>query len=97
MLVRKLNKCSDEVKCQLFKTYCYNMYSAHSWCNYPERKLRSVKVAYNNVFRNFFNLKKFNLITKKPCSVSNNYVKFNIDSFNVRKIHCAIPDASPEL
>jgi hypothetical protein len=78
MLVRKFGKCSEEVKRQLFRSYCYNMYCAHLWSNYPEAKLRNVKVAYNNVFRSFFNI-------RRSCSVSKFYVNFNIDGFNVLK------------
>jgi hypothetical protein len=53
MLVRKFGKCTQEVKCQLFRSYCYNMYCAHLWNYYSESRLRSVKVAYNNIFRSF--------------------------------------------
>jgi hypothetical protein len=54
MLAGRFSKCSEDIKCQLFKSYCYNLYCAHLWSNYPEAKLQNVKVAYNNVFRHFF-------------------------------------------
>ena len=76
MLVRKFCKCSEVVKVQLFKSYCYNMYCTHLWSHFSKAKFYSVKVAYNNVFRHFFNI-------KRPCSVSQKFLNFNIDSFVV--------------
>jgi hypothetical protein len=76
MLVKKFGKCSKEVKTQLFRSYCYNMYCSHLWSKYAESKLTSVKVAYNNVLRSFFNIKTL-------CSISQVCVNYNIDCFNV--------------
>jgi hypothetical protein len=76
MLVRKFSKCSIEIKCQLFRSYCCNMYCTHLWSHYPESKLRSVKVAYNNIFRSFFNV-------SRNTSVSRELLNHKIDSFPV--------------
>ena len=76
MLVRKFGKCSQIVKRQLFTSYCCNLYCSYLWSVYPESKLQSAKVAYNNIFRSFFNI-------KGPCSITQMFLNFNIDSFMV--------------
>ena len=31
MLARKFNKCTDDVKISLFRSYCTSLYTAHLW------------------------------------------------------------------
>jgi hypothetical protein len=76
VLYRKFHKCDDPVKILLFRMYCSNLYCCQIWCNYSESKINAVKVAYNNVFRKLLGI-------KKPCSMSELYVRNNIDSFPV--------------
>jgi len=75
MLIRKFRRCSLDVKVQLFKTYCSNIYCGHLWQNYKKASLYRIKVAYNNVFRK--------LMGYKNISVSQQYVELNINSFDV--------------
>ena len=63
-LNRVFSSCSDEVKKQLFQTYCANMYCAHLWSNHNKATLQKIKVAYNNAFRKLFGL-------NYRCSASN--------------------------
>ena len=47
MLLRKFVKCSLDVKCYLFKTYCCNLYCALFWYDSTKAAMKSLKVAYN--------------------------------------------------
>ena len=51
MLVRNFSDCSQDVKIELFRAYCSNMYAANLWCNYNTHHFKGIAVAYNNVFR----------------------------------------------
>ena len=67
-------KCSTEVKIQLFKTFCSNIYAGHLWHNYTKEVLRRCNVAYNNIFRSLFNIKRGD-------SISTVFVTNNVRSF----------------
>ena len=51
LLLRKLSKCSVNVKCYLFKTYCSNLYCAPMWFDYTKTALLNLKLAYNSLRR----------------------------------------------
>ena len=51
MLMRKFSKCTFNVKCILFKAYCYQLYGGPLWLNHTERLMGKLKVAYNNAAR----------------------------------------------
>ena len=51
MLIRKFSKCSVNVKCHLFKTYCSTMYCSALWFNGTKTALTKLKIAYNNSLR----------------------------------------------
>ena len=53
-LARAFSNCSDDVKCALFKAYCYNIYCNALWNVFRVEALRHVKVAYNTAFRLLF-------------------------------------------
>ena len=50
-LVRKFHMCSDNVKINLFRTFCTPLYTAPLWCQYKKSSLQKLKVAYNDAFR----------------------------------------------
>ena len=56
LLLRKFSKCSINVKCYLFKTYCSNLYCAPMWFDCTKTDLKKLKVAYNNSLRRFMGL-----------------------------------------
>jgi hypothetical protein len=76
VLVRNFHHCSPEVKLTLFRAYCYNVYCGHLWARYTKRQLQKLIVAYNNVFRNLFDI-------KHRCSMSQLYMYNNVCSFTV--------------
>ena len=56
LLLRKFSRCSVNVKCYLFKTYCSNLYCARMWFDCTKTVLPKLKVAYNNSLRRFMGL-----------------------------------------
>ena len=76
MLLQKFKNCSDNVKFRLFTTYCNSFYGGHLWTVYKPAQLDKVCVAFNNVFRMLFSI-------KRGVSISNIYVTNNIDSLTV--------------
>ena len=75
LLVRKFKKCSVDVKIQLFKSYCTNLYCAPLWCLYTMTMFNRLKVAYNNVFRSLM------YVGRRGLSVA--FLLYNVDSFKV--------------
>ena len=51
--------CSEDVKAQLFRTFCTPMYTAHLWRNYSSSSMRKLNVAYNDVMRMLLGLPRF--------------------------------------
>ena len=76
VLVRNFSKCNNAVKIELFRSYCCNMYGSHLWNNYSQQAYRRIHVAYNNVFRALFHVKRGD-------SVSQEFVLRNIDVLKV--------------
>ena len=74
LLLRKFSKCSVNVKCYLFKTYCSNLYCAPMWFDCTKTALIKLKVAYNNSLSQFMGWPWHN-------SASEMFVNFNIKSF----------------
>ena len=51
VIVRKFGFLPNSVKFELFRTYCYPMYTSALWANYTQAVMRQLKVAYNNIMR----------------------------------------------
>ena len=51
LLIRKFKFCKDDVKCSLFKSYCYSLYCVSLWSNYKKSTFQRLKVNYNNIMR----------------------------------------------
>ena len=60
MLLGKFVKCSPDVKCYLFKTYCCNLYGAPFWYDSTKDAMKNIKVAYNNSLRRLLGLLSHN-------------------------------------
>ena len=74
-LVRKFGKCSPEVKCKLFDSYCTSLYCYELWFNSSKTVFNKLRVSYNNSLRRLLHLPKYN-------SASEMFVCLNIMSFN---------------
>jgi len=75
LLLRKFSKCSVEMKCFLFKTYCSNIYCGPLWYNSTKTAMKRLKIAYNNSLRRLLGIPKY-------CSASEMFVCLNIRSFD---------------
>jgi hypothetical protein len=76
MLIKNFKSCSDDVKLQLFKTYCSNLYCGQLWSTYKVRTFNRIRVAFNNVFRSLMGL-------PWDFSISTYMVLRNLDTFSV--------------
>ena len=76
ILIRNFNKCTDEVKCLLFKTFCSNIYCSALWNKYNVESMRQLKVGYNRVFRILLRL-------EHRVSMSANFISRRLDPFPV--------------
>ena len=74
ILSRKFAKCSPDVKCTLFKSFCSNMYCFTMWYNGTVTAMRKLRIAYNNSLRRLLGIPKYN-------SASEMFVQLNIKSF----------------
>ena len=76
VLISRFRCCSDDVKLKLFRYFISNSYGCHLWANYKQSSFKRLVVAYNNVFRKLFNI-------RRGTSMSYIYVCNNIDSIGV--------------
>ncbi len=74
--VNKFRNCTDDVKLQLFHTYCTNMYAAHLWSNFTTEAYNKVCVAYNNIFRALMDV-------DRRASISAALVLRNVPTFTI--------------
>ena len=73
MLLSKFRHCTQDVKRNLFTTYCSSLYCCSIWSAYDNSTLRSIHFAHNDVLRVMFHL-------PRHTRVSNIFVKQNIPS-----------------
>ena len=73
IISRKFAKCSPDVKCTLFKSFCSNMYCSTMWYNGTVTAMRKLRIAYNNSLRRLLGIPKCN-------SASEMFVQLNIKS-----------------
>lgn len=76
MIIKNFSECSTSVKDRLFASYCMNAYGCHLWTNHSKAKLKSLSVAFNNVYRTLHKL-------QSDTSMSSLYVSKGIDCFSV--------------
>ena len=74
MLIRNFFKCSVNVKCYLYKTYCSTRYCSALGFNSIKTALTKLKIAYNNNLHRLLGLPEYN-------SASEMFVNLNILSF----------------
>ena len=75
-LVRNFSKCTIDVKCQLFSTYCSVLFGCQLWANYKKESMRRLRVAYNRIFRMLINIRGI-------VSMSHILLQYRMDHFNV--------------
>ena len=60
LLIRKFSKCSVDVKCYSFKTFCSAMYCSAMWFDNSKSAMKNREVAYNNSLRRLLSLPTYN-------------------------------------
>ena len=81
-LLQNFRHCSDDVKGQLFKSYCTTFYCLSLWNNFTRTTMDDIRVSYNNVFRFFFKL-------PRRGSISYHFVTKDLPHFTyVRRTLC---------
>jgi len=55
-LIRKFMYCSDEIKCLLFRSFCYQLYTCALWSRYKKTSLNRLNVCYNQIMRRLIGL-----------------------------------------
>ena len=50
-LIRKCYMCTESVKCTLSKSYCTSLYTCQLWYCHRAESMRTLCIAYYNVFR----------------------------------------------
>ena len=76
MLISRFKTCSHEVKVKLFKSFLSNAYGCHWWTKHKQCMFKRVVVAYNNIYRKLFGIKRGE-------SMSAIYVQNSIDFIGV--------------
>ena len=74
ILPRNILKCSPDVKCTLFKSFCSNMYCSIMLYNCIVTAMRRLRIASNNSLRRLLGIPKHNCASKM-------FVQLNIKSF----------------
>ena len=59
MIIRKFSRCSPDVKCFLFKSYCSNLYCSILWYDCSKTALKTLGIAYNNSLRKLLGIPKY--------------------------------------
>ncbi len=76
MIIRNFKHCNDQVKKQLFQSFCTSIYCASLWSRFNIGSLRRLKVVYNRIFRILMNL-------QHRISMSHVFVVNRLDPFCV--------------
>ena len=58
-LIQRFKFCSNDVKCNLFKSYCYSLYCVSLWANYKKCTFQRLNVNYNNVMRRLMGVPRY--------------------------------------
>ena len=75
-IIRLFKHCTNNVKIQLFTSFCTSLYCASLWANFKMNTLKKIKVAHNSIFRILLNEDRFT-------SASGLFVKHNVPNMDV--------------
>jgi endonuclease/exonuclease/phosphatase family metal-dependent hydrolase len=84
IIIRNFRLCNDDVKSQLFRSYCTSFYCASLWSSYNLESLQRLNVAYNRIFRILMGL-------QHRVSISAHLLKLSLSPLKViiRKLICS--------
>ena len=82
MIVRQFKAASIDVKCTMFRAYCYTIYGMSLWARYKAATLDRLRVNYNNIARRLANVPPWN-------SASEMFVGLRLKGFHeLRRSSC---------
>ena len=58
VFTKNFKSCNTIIKNRLFVTYCSNAYGATLWCNFPKPVFNKAIVAYNDIYRQLFGIRR---------------------------------------
>ena len=96
-MINYFDKCSQDVKIILFRSYICNIYCSHLWTQYTQSSFADVTTAYNNIFRRFFHLPRFldgvvysatNMLSEKNLPTAREIIMTNVKSL-YKRIVCS--------
>ena len=79
-IARKFKFLENEMKCALFRSYCYPLYTSSLWACYRQSTLDKMKVCYNDVLRALFSEPRSS--SARTLAVQNNIRSF-FETFRV--------------
>jgi hypothetical protein len=76
MIIKRFSECNEEIKSQLFKSYCSNFYCCQLWSerHFHVSSIKRVRVAFKRIFKSLFKLKRESITAKM--------VQLNCDTFD---------------
>ena len=80
-VIRKFKMCSNDIKCLLFKTFCYSIYGAALWSTFSAVVMNRLRVNYNNILRRLLNIPPWN-------SAREMFVNMRVRSFAEQRRVC---------
>ena len=77
MIIKRFSECCEEIKSQLFKSYCSNFYCSQLWSeqHFHVSSINRIRVAFKRIFKSLFKLKRESITAKM--------VQLNCDTFDV--------------
>ena len=73
--MRRFKFLGPEIKCSLFKSYCYGLYTSSLWAKFRQSTLNKLKVCYNDIMRKLMGVPRWN-------SARTLFVRNNVRSFH---------------
>ena len=74
ILIRKFGYCSEDIKCILFRSFCYQLHTCAFWTRYKKSTLDRLRVCCNKIMKQLVGLAAWH-------SASNMFVRFCVRSF----------------
>ena len=60
ILILKVNKCTHEVKCQPFRSYCYQIFGCPLWLRFKQSTMSKLRVCYHTILRRMLGVHTWN-------------------------------------
>ena len=80
-IIRTFKNMNNDVKLQLFKTYCYPLYCLSLWSTYRVKTISRLRVGYNSIFRHLLGIRLWNEELERVESMSDLFLAHDIKSF----------------